>query len=89
MDTGFHFSFPFLGCGGNREHQFEIVIKEDTPFKAEVISKHFEHLLEQQISPVKKGNTLQFTISKPEYMFLRIQSRSPLHIDSLKMSKER
>ena len=91
-----HFALPSskgyfipLGLLESGRYRIEVAIKEDTPFKAEVISKHFEHLLEQQISPVKKENTLQFTLSKPEHVFLRIQSRTLLYIDSLNIGKAR
>ncbi len=70
-------------------YHIEIKTKEDIHFQAEVLSEHFDHFLNQEICPEKKNNTLQFTIDRPGTVFLRIKSRQPLHIVSMKIEKEK
>ncbi len=77
-----------LGLLEKGTYRMTIRAKEDIHFQTEVLSEHFDHFLNQEICPQKKNNILQFTIDKPMTLFLRIKSRSPLHIILLKVEKE-
>jgi len=87
-----HFALPsskgyFIPLGTLEKGTYRIVIetKEDTHFQLEILSDHFEHFLNRQICPERKDNILQFTVDKAVPVFLRIQSRNPIHIVSMKM----
>ena len=77
-----------LGLLESGIYHIEIKTKEDIHFQTEILSEHFDHFLNQEICPEKKNNILQFTINKPSTLFLRIKSRSPLHILLLKVEKD-
>jgi len=78
-----------LGLLESGIYHIEIKTKEDIHFQTEILSDHFEHFLNQEICPEKKHNALQFAITSPATVFLRIKSRYPLHIISLKIEKEK
>ncbi len=87
-----HFALPsskgyFIPLGTLEKGTYRIVIetKEDTHFQLEILSDHFEHFLNRQICPERKDNILQFTVDKAVPAFLRIQSRNPIHIVSMKV----
>ena len=83
---GYFVPLGFLKSG---VYHIGIKTREDIHFQTEILSEHFDHFLNQEICPEKRNNTLQFTIDKPTTVFLRIKSRHPLHIDTLKIEKER
>ncbi len=70
------------------KYRIDIQIKENTHFRIEVLSDHFEHFLDRSTCPDKKNETLQFTIDKAVNTFLRIQSRNTIHIISLKIERD-
>ena len=90
-----HFALPShkgyfipLGILKSGNYRFAIKTKEDIHFRAEVISDHFDHFLDQSVCPDQKELILRFAINESAYIFLRIQSRKPLHIITLEIKKE-
>lgn len=90
-----HFALPSqhgyfipLGILKHGKHRIHIETKEDIRFRVEVISSHFDPLLDRSIISGGKDQRLLFNIDVPVSTFLRIRSRMPLHITALKIEKE-
>jgi len=90
-----HFALPsakgyFIPLGLLKEgtYHIEIKLKDDIHFRVEVLSDHFDHFLDRSICPDGEKERLQFTIDKAVNIFLRMQSRKPLHIIDLNLRKD-
>ena len=77
-----------LGLLKEGKYTIEIKIKEETHFRIEVLSDHFDHFLDITACPDRKKDALQFTIDKPVNIFLRMQSRKFLQIVDLNIKKD-
>lgn len=80
--------FISLGLLENGIYHLNIQTKEKIHFKIEVITNHFESLLNQSICPDQKEQTLSFSVEKPINIFIRITSRKTFQITTLKIKKE-
>ena len=90
-----HFALPSqqgyfipLGILKHGRYRLHIETKEDILFRAEVISSHFDPFLDRSIRSRGEEQRLLFNIDDPVTAFLRIRSRKPLHITTLKIEKE-
>ncbi len=76
-----------LGSLESGKYHIKIKVRENIHFQTEVLSNHFDHFLNQEMCPEKK-NMLQFELNRPTTVFVRIKSRSPMHIVSFKVEKD-
>jgi hypothetical protein len=90
-----HFALPSqhgyfipLGILKHGKYRLHLETKEDIRFRIEVISSHFDPLLDRSVISGGKDQRLLFYIDTPVTAFLRIRSRQPLHITVLKIEKE-
>ena len=77
-----------LGVLRQGEYHIDMKMKEDIHFKIEIISDHFDHLLNISVCPDRKKDILKFTTDNDVNLFLRIKSRQPLHIIDLELKKD-
>ncbi|OQX59627.1 MAG: hypothetical protein B5M52_02910 [Helicobacteraceae bacterium 4484_230] len=61
--------------------------EEHVSFRLEVMSKHFEPFLDQSVCRHQKEYLFSFTVDKRVPVFLRIRSRTPLHLSALELKK--
>ena len=77
--------FP-LGVLKKGNYSLELEAKENIHFKLEVISSQFDSYLDEAFCPESKGKKFDFSIEENINYFLRIQSKKPLHLKSLKIN---
>ena len=75
-----------LGVLKKGNYSLELEVKEDIHFKLEVISSQFDSYLNEAFCPESKGKKFKFSIEENINYFLRIQSKKPLHLHSLKIN---
>jgi len=75
-----------LGVLKKGNYSLELEAKENIHFKLEVISSQFDSYLDEAFCPESKGKKIDFSIEENINYFLRIQSRKPLDLKSLKIN---
>ncbi len=74
-----------LGLLKKGRYRLTISTKEKLHYGLEVLSDHFDPIVELSVCPENKKD-VQFTLEEPSKTFLRIRSKEPLHILTLKVS---
>ncbi len=75
-----------LGMLKNGDYSLKLEAKEDIHFKLEIISSQFDSYLNEAFCPEAKGEKFDFSIEENTNYFLRIESKKPLHLKSLKIN---
>ena len=83
-DKGYFFPLGLLKEG---RYRIENKTKENIRFKIEVLSDHFYHFLDKWVYSEGENETIEFTIDRSANTFLRIQSKMPLEIITLKICR--
>ena len=90
-----HFALPSskgyfipLGLLKSGKYLIEIKTKERGHFRVEVISDRFDSFLDTTFCPDQKEGSLDFALDDTENIFLRIQSKKPLHITALEIKAQ-
>ncbi len=76
-----------LGKLKKGDYTFEIKVKDDLPFRVEIISSLFDSYLDRSVCSCAKKREFHFNIDEDINYFLRIKSKKPLYLEVLEIKK--
>ncbi len=76
-----------LGILKKGDYSLFIKIKDDTPFRLELISSQFDSYLDRNICSCLKKREFDFSVDEEIKYFIRLKSRKAIYLDDLEIKK--
>jgi hypothetical protein len=70
-------------------YTLQLTLEKPESFRIEILSQHFEPLIDERFSSSNKKLKLSFMVEGASDHYLRIRSRSPLTLNSLELKANR
>ena len=81
--------FVLLGKLKAVKYTIQLAFEEPKQFRVEILSQHFEPLVDEQFFKPDKEMTISFTVEEASDHYLRIRSKKPLTINGVELSESK